>query len=90
MLRDYYKNVRKCIDEYNRITDKIKNKSELTTFEEDVFMENHYDELVKALIEDIHDDLFLVKLIDALRKTDVYKSQTQRDKWGFLCSQEQE
>lgn len=68
MLRDYYKKTRKCIDEYNRITDKIKNSPEVTTNEEDEFMDNHYKYLVDALIDDIHDDVFLRQMSDAIKE----------------------
>ena len=49
---DYYKNVRNCIDEYNRIQDKIRNCEEPTTGIEDEFLQNHCIHLAHALIKD--------------------------------------
>ena len=51
-MEDFYKNTRKCIDEYNRIQDKMRNSTEETTDEEDEKIYNHCLHLAHALIKD--------------------------------------
>ncbi len=51
-MTDYYKNTRNCIDEYNRIQDKIRNHEEPTTNAEDEFLQNHCIYLAHAIIKD--------------------------------------
>ena len=51
-MDDFYKCTRECIDEYNRIQDKIRNCEDETTDEEDEFIYNHCVHLAHALIKD--------------------------------------
>ena len=51
-MEDFYKNTRKCIDEYNRIQDKMRYSTEETTDEEDEKIYNHCLHLAHALIKD--------------------------------------
>lgn len=49
---DYYKHTRECLDNYNRLQNKIKTCIEETTDEEDELMINHSLYLANALIKD--------------------------------------
>ena len=40
-MEDFYKNTRACIDEYNRIQDKMRNCADETTDDEDEIIYNH-------------------------------------------------
>ena len=51
-MEDFYKYTRACIDEYNRIQDKIRNCADETTDEEDEITYNHCIYLAHALIKD--------------------------------------
>ena len=51
-MEDFYKYTRACIDEYNRIQDKIRNCEDETTDEEDEFIYNHCVHLAHSLIKD--------------------------------------
>ena len=51
-MEDFYKYTRACIDEYNRIQDKIRNCADETTDEEDEIIYNHCIYLAHALIKD--------------------------------------
>ena len=51
-MEDFYKNTRACIDEYNRIQDKMRNCDDETTDEEDEMIYNHAIHLAHALIKD--------------------------------------
>lgn len=53
-MEDFYKNTRECIDEYNRIQDKIRHAVEETTDEEDEKIYNHCIHLAHALVKDCH------------------------------------
>lgn len=67
-MQDYYERTRKCIDEYNRIADKIKYRVDDTSYKEDEFLDHHYTLLSEALVEDIQDKSFLKVLMDVCRK----------------------
>lgn len=52
-MKDFYKNTRECVDEYNQIIDKIINSAEKeTSEEEDEFIDNFCIYLAHALIKD--------------------------------------
>ena len=51
-MKDYYKNTRKCIDQYNQILNKIKTCDECTVDDEDEFLANFCIYLAHALIKD--------------------------------------
>ena len=51
-MEDFYKNTRLCIDEYNRIQDKMRNCADETTDDEDEFIYNHCIYLAHAIIKD--------------------------------------
>ena len=51
-MKDYYKNVRACIDMYNKIQDKMHCGQYDTTDEEDEFVVNHCLYLAHALLKD--------------------------------------
>lgn len=52
-MKDFYTNVRECIDDYNRILDKICTSPHETTDAEDERLQNHPLYLAHALIKDI-------------------------------------
>lgn len=51
-MEDFYKNTRACIDEYNRIQDKMRNCADETTDDEDEKIYNHCIYLAHAIIKD--------------------------------------
>ena len=51
-MEDFYKNTRACIDEYNRIQDKMRNCADETTDDEDEIIYNHCIYLAHAIIKD--------------------------------------
>lgn len=51
-MEDFYKNTRACIDEYNRIQDKMRSCADETTDEEDEIIVNHAMYLAHAIIKD--------------------------------------
>lgn len=53
-MKDFYTNVRECIDDYNRILDKICTSPHETTDAEDERLQNHTLYLAHALIKDIN------------------------------------
>lgn len=53
-MKDFYTNVRECIDDYNRILDKICTSPYETTDAEDERLQNHPLYLAHALIKDIN------------------------------------
>lgn len=53
-MKDFYANVRECIDDYNRILDKICTSPHETTDAEDERLQNHTLYLAHALIKDIN------------------------------------
>lgn len=52
-MEDFYKNTRACIDEYNRIQDKIKTSQTETTDSEDVFLDNFIYYITNGLMVDL-------------------------------------
>ena len=51
-MKDYYKNTRSCIDQYNTLMDEIKNGLQELTDEQDEFIINFCIYLSHALIKD--------------------------------------
>lgn len=51
-MKDYYKNTRSVIDQYNQIVNEVYASLEETTDEEDEFITNFYLYLSHALIKD--------------------------------------
>ena len=51
-MKDFYKNTRARIDEYNRIQDKMRNCADETTDGEDEIIYNHCIYLAHAIIKD--------------------------------------
>ena len=51
-MEDFYKNTRECIDEYNRIQNKMRTFEAETTDEEDEKIYNHCVYLAHALVRD--------------------------------------
>ena len=51
-MKDYYANLRQCIDTYNMIQDKIKNHTDTTNDAEDEFLANFCIHFAHALIKD--------------------------------------
>ena len=49
---DFYKNTRKCIDDYNMIQEKIRTSAEETDDAEDEFMMNYSLYFAHALVKD--------------------------------------
>lgn len=61
-MTDYYKNTRKCIDDYNQLLDYICTSYDETTDEQDELLQNHMIYLAHALIKDIRRDDDLKKI----------------------------
>lgn len=53
-MEDFYKYTRECINEYNRIQNKMRTFEEETTDEEDEKIYNHCVYLAHALVKDCH------------------------------------
>ncbi len=51
-MKDYYKNTRKCIDEYNYVQEKMANSPHVTDEVEDEFVQNFCIHFAHALIKD--------------------------------------
>lgn len=51
-MKDYYRNTRACISEYNRIIDKVFTGEQELTDEEDEKLDNHCLYLAHALLKD--------------------------------------
>ena len=65
-MKDFFKNVRECIDEYNRIQDKIATSAEETTDEEDEFYDDFSLYLAHALLKDAGDSVFARKDLEKM------------------------
>ena len=52
-MKDYYKNTRACISEYNRIIDKVFTCEQELTDKEEERLDNHCIYLAHALLKDV-------------------------------------
>ena len=56
-MKDFYKNTRECIDEYNEVMNVINTSAEETKDEQDEFLQHFCLHLAHALIKDVGFDI---------------------------------